>query len=66
MVVPCFGCADRTEDCHAKCERYKDFVTTHNGEKAKLEENREKDRESRRPRKWTNRQKKEWSEKRRR
>lgn len=25
IVTPCYGCNDRTEDCHCICERYKEY-----------------------------------------
>jgi len=26
MKNPCYGCADRSAECHAQCERYKAFL----------------------------------------
>lgn len=25
VITPCYGCNDRTEDCHCTCERYKEY-----------------------------------------
>lgn len=25
VITPCYGCNERTEDCHCICERYKEY-----------------------------------------
>lgn len=27
--VPCYGCNDRTAECHPTCERYKEYLKWH-------------------------------------